>query len=321
MRTSMKKSLLFVSLLLVCECTVFGGLNHAFGDSTEVLPPLPATSSFMDRIDEAACYAVEGLTEPALLRWDFGRKEVYAYAYSQKSIMTSIMSEGAGGGDRNEPGMITEVKGKMSLKSEGDRTARLVMEDLMMSMQFETSEREEPKTMDSEAPPMVIQGVQEDGTMKLGSSSQEMLLKMLFPIPSSPLRVGESVSSPRAVPFNAMGSLLEVTGSSVTTLTGYVGLDGKTCARLETVIDISNLNVPQELEGTYKCQVKGKSVFFFDIQGKRFLSGRVALIMGMRVKAPMPRMHLPSEAEDVDLPETISMSMDNDTFISVDYVE
>ena len=63
-------------------------------------------------------------------------------------------------------------------------------------------------------------------------NSQEMLLKMLFPIPSSPLRVGESVSSPRAVPFNAMGSLLEVTGSSVTTLTGYVGLDGKTCARL-----------------------------------------------------------------------------------------
>ena len=321
MRTSVKKSLLVMALLLVCECTIFGGPNYAFGDSTEVLPPLPASSSFMDQIDEAACYAVEEPTQPALLRWDFGRKEVYAYDYSQKSIMTSIMSERPGGGDRNEPGMVTEVKGKMSLKSEGDRTARLVMEDLMMSMQFETSEREEPKTMDSEAPPMVIQGVQEDGTMKLGSSSQEMLLKMLFPIPSSPLRVGESVSSPRAVPFNAMGSLLEVTGSSVTTLTGYVGLDGKTCARLETVIDISNLNVPEELEGTYKCQVKGKSVFFFDIEGKRFLSGRVALIMGMRVKAPMPRMHLPSEAEDVGLPETISMSMDNDTFISVDYVD
>jgi len=322
MRTRIKIFLLFVSLLLVGQFTDFKGPNLVCADTSKPLAPLPATSSFIDQIDEAPYYSVEAPTQPPLLRWDFSGKRVYSYSYSQKISSIGHFYTELEGDDTPEPATTSELKGKMFLKSEGDRTARLVLEDLKVIMELDIPESEEPKQMESQAPPMVIQGVQEDGTMKLGGTAQEILLKTLFPIPPTALKVGESVSVPATMPFNAMGSALYVTGTSVTTLTDYVALYGRTCAKLETIIDISTLKVPEELKGTYRCQVRGKSVFFFDVQGKRFLSGRVALIMGMRVEAPMPKMSFPSEAEDAaDLPETVRMSMDNDNFISVDYVE
>ncbi len=62
----------------------------------------------------------------------------------------------------------------------------------------------------------------------------------LFPLPTERLRIGESVSIPAQMPFNAMGSLLHVAGSSSIKLVNYVEVNGKACAKLDTVI--SSLN-------------------------------------------------------------------------------
>ncbi len=152
--------------------------------------------------------------------------------------------------------------GKLSLKSERNNIARLVLEDLTMNIEMNVPGKDETKFMKSQAPPMVIQGIKEDGSMKLGYSYQELLLKTLFPIPQHPLKIGDSVSIPAQMPFNAMGSLVHVTGTSQIKLVDYVQIDGKTCTKLKTAIDISTLNVPLEMEGNYKCQVKGSSIFF-----------------------------------------------------------
>ena len=134
--------------------------------------------------------------------------------------------------------------------------------------------------------------------------------------------MGESVSIPAQMPFNAMGSLLQVTGHLETRLADYVLIDGKTCAKLETDIDISTLNPPEELEGDYRCQVKGKSVFYFNIEGRHFMSGKVAMLMSMRIEAPAPSVDF-SDDTDTDTekrPSMIKMAMDSDNFISVDYI-
>mgnify|MGYP006293104849 CR=1 FL=1 len=139
--------------------------------------------------------------------------------------------------------------------------------------------------MEQQAPPLVMQGLKEDGTGSIGNSSQDMLLKMLFPLPPDSLQVGESVDIPARMPFNAMGSPLEVNGRSRIALTRYVQAGNRTCAQLDVDIDISELDVPEELDGEYQCTVKGRSRFFFDVNSRSFVSGTIAMLMQNTVKA------------------------------------
>jgi len=188
-------------------------------------------------------------------------------------------------------------------------------------MKFEAPGSEEPQAMESQAPPMVVQGVKEDGSMEICNTSQEMLFKTLFPLPPQPLHVGESVSVPGQIPFNAMGSLLYAKGAFNILLTGYVKIGEKTCAKLVTDIDISQLDVPEEMEGNYTCQLKGKSVYFFDVQNRHFVSGREATMMSMRMEAQTPKMSFSDKGKEEDtIPETMKMAMDSDNLIAVDYL-
>jgi hypothetical protein len=280
---------------------------------------IPSGSGFLNQIDSEN-YPRTSLPEKSpLLRWDFSGSKVYPFDFLQKIIAESEMDDIFDNGNRKSNTQSMEGYGKLSLKSEGNDVARLVLEDLTVSMAIDIPDTDKPKVMRSQAPPIVIQGIREDGSMKLGNSSQELLLKTLFPIPPSPLEIGESVSVPAQMPFNAMGSVLHVTGNSEIKLVDYVQIDGRTCAKLETDIDISTLNVPTELKGEYQCRVKGRSVFYFNIEDRHFMSGRVAMLMSMRVKIQTPKMDYPEEVNKGSVPEMVKMAMNSDNFISVDY--
>lgn len=258
--------------------------------------------------------------EAPLLRWDFSEDHVYPYDFHQDTVTEHQIDDGFGSFQGQTNTQQMESNGRLSLKSEGNHIARFVLENLTVSMEIDLSDSGEPQTMTSQAPPFVIQGIKEDGRMQLGNSPQELLLRTLFPIPPEPLAMGESVSIPAQMPFNAMGSLLQVTGHLETRLANYVLIDGKTCAKLETDIDISTLNPPEELEGDYRCQVKGKSVFYFNIEDRHFMSGKVAMLMSMRIEAPAPSVDFSGESDTDKMPSMIRMAMDSDNFISVDYI-
>jgi hypothetical protein len=284
--------------------------------------PLPnGGSTFLDQLEIDSYPSLPSPNEAALFRWDFSGKQVYQYEFSQLVLVTSEIGNMHGNEASKASHQSIQGDGKLSLKSEGNKSARLVLENLTMSMEVEIPESDEPQIIQSQAPPIVIQGVQEDGSMKLGNSGQEILLKTLFPIPPKPLKVGQSVSVPAEMPFNVMGSLLHVKGKTDIKLSDYVQVNGKTCAKLETEIDISTLNVPVELKGEYQCQIKGRSIFFFNVEDKHFVAGRVAMLMSMHVEAPIPKMNFPKETEGIDIPETFKMSMDSDNFLSVNYAE
>ena len=166
------------------------------------------------------------------------------------------------------------------------------------------------------APPLVVQGMKEDGSGSFGDSSQDMFLKMLFPLPTKPLKVGETVDVPARMPFNAMGSVLQVKGRFRITLGRYVKIGKRSCAELDVDLDISELKVPSELKGEYKCAMKGKSVFYYDVANRSFVSGTIAVLMQFSIDAPMPRMKI-SGQDAPDTPERQKMSMIGDNLISV----
>jgi hypothetical protein len=250
-----------------------------------------------------------------IFRWDFSNpKVVHTYSYEQEARSKTETGRSFGG-KSGAMGQEMSAKGLLLIKSQGDSTADLVLKDMKMSMKVDVG-NDEPKTLEQQMPPLVVQGMKEDGSGSFGNSSQDMLLKMLFPLPSQSLKVGESVDVPAQMQFNAMGSMLNVTGKSRITLTQYVEIDGRSCAQLDVDTDISKLKEPTELKGEYKCSTKGTSVFYFDIADRFFVSGTIALIMQFSIDAPMPQMNIPGE-DTSDMPKRSKMSMVSDNLIKV----
>ena len=250
-----------------------------------------------------------------VFRWDFSKaKVVHTYAYEQEVRSKTNMGTSFGG-KSGGTGQEMSAKGMLLIKSQGDSTAELVLKDMKMSMKMDMG-KDEPKTMEQQMPPFVMQGMKENGSGSFGNSSQDMLLKMLFPLPSKPIKVGESVDVPAQMPFNVMGSMLQVTGRSRITLTQYVKIGGRTCAQLDVDTDISKLKVPTELKGEYNCSTKGISVFYFDVSSRSFVFGTIALLMQFSIDAPMPQMKISGE-DAPDMPKRSKMSMSSDNLITV----
>jgi len=279
-----------------------------------------AVSQFIGEVGKEKHEEAPPPAEAPVLRWDFSKADVeHAYVFEQEVRSKSDMGASFGGGSR-DMGQEMSAKGTLLVRSKGEGVASLVLKDMKMSMKMRIGGDEEPKTMEQTAPPVVVQGMKEDGSGSFGNSSQDMFLKMLFPLPSGPLAVGEFDDVPAQMPFNAMGSVLEVKGRSRITLARYVTIGGRKCAQLDVDTDISTLDVPPELEGEYVCSTRGTSVFYFDVANRSFVSGTIALIMQIRIDAPMPRMTIPG-GDAPEMPKRTRMSMVNDNLIRVELKE
>lgn len=269
----------------------------------------PTASQFGGEIEKLSFTATDAPAVAPVYRWDFSRENiVHTYDYRQEVMNKSDMGISEGQQD-----MVSQ--GSLLIKSQGDKTADLVLKDMKVKMTIDHG-KGEPRTMEQQMPPMVVQGMKEDGSGSFADNSQNMFLKMLFPLPPKPIRIGESVDVPAQMPFNAMGSLLMIKGRSRITLTQFVKIENRTCAQLDVDIDISNLKIPEELEGEYWASVKGSSVFYFDVDKNVFVSGTIAVMMQLGIDAPMPKMNIP-EGSNARLPERNKMSMSSDNLIQV----
>lgn len=280
-------------------------------------------SSFIPKIDDRKDDAINPPEDAVLFRWDFSGNKVYAYHFSQKVVSQNLISSfGPEKEDRVSNQNVTG-DGVLSYKSGKDNTARFVLENLVLKSEMKTESADsKPKTIEMKSPPMIIQGVKEDGNLAIPSSSQTLLLKLLFPLPEKPLKVSETISVEVNMPFNAMGSLLYVNGHSKITLSKFVEISGHKCAKLISNIDISKLDIPPELEGKYTVFAKGKSVFYFDLLNRKFIEGKLALLMAMDIETKSPQVDFKNgDEKSTDLPETIKMAMNNDIFVSLSIIE
>ena len=253
---------------------------------------------------------------PPVFRWDFSRADVvHTYSYQQE-VRSATDLGAAFGGPPDAVKQEVSSAGVLLIRSQGGGTGELVLKDVKMRMKTDAAGESEAQTMDQTMPPIVVQGLQEDGSGGFGDSTQDVFLKMLFQLPPRPLDVGEAVDVPAQMPFHAMGSTLQVKGRFRIILKRYVKIGGTPCAELGVDTDVSQLDVPPELKGEYRCSLKGTSVFYFDVEHRVFRSGTTALVMQAVIDAPMPKMKIPGGAAP-DLPERSKMSMRSDNLIRV----
>jgi len=277
------------------------------------------TVNFNSRfIKEVTAHKYQSVATPPkapVFRWDFsGAGIVHTYEYEQETRSINNMGPSMGG-KSNGVNQEVSAKGMLLVESRGDGTAELMLKSIKMSMKVDMGGGE-PKTREQQMPPVVVQGMQEDSSGPFGNSTQDIFLKMLFPLPTKELKVGESVDVPMQIPFNAMGSLLQVTGHSRITLSRYVKEGNHTYAQLNVDTDVSELKVPKELKGEYKSSTKGKAVFYFDVENRSFVSGAIAMLVEVSIDAPMPKMDIPG-MDNSKMPKRTRMAMASDNLIRV----
>ena len=276
-------------------------------------------SQFVNQVGTEEYPKVDPPAEAPVFLWDFSKEHVHTYAFEQENRSTMATDEEIED-DSHDRGNETSVKGSLLFKSNGDKTAKLVLQDLKISTKMIMGDGE-VQTMENDGiPPMVLDGIKEDGSGPLGYSSVEMLFKIMFPLPPEPLQVGESIDIPAQIPFSAIGSLLYAKGRCRITLTRYVAIGDRTCARFDVDTDISELKVPSELKGEYKCSTKGKSVFYFDVANRCIVLGTSAGMMQTGIDTSVPQMGS-SEDESSGKTERSRMAMSSDDFVRLELKE
>jgi hypothetical protein len=304
--------LLAMSTLLATGCDAKKTASSTPAPSATAQEPSREQSRFFAEIDQEKVAEDKTRSDALTVRFDFSGKKICGFDYVQQVENVNHMrgTPGDGGGVKQK----MDATGIMVLKSKGDKSGTLVIKDLKAKMVVASKKGEPDRTMEVQSPPMAIPEVKEDGSMEGGAANAQPFLKLLFPMPPTPLKPGESAEIPVTMPFNAMGSPLLVKGTMKITHKGYFTLDGKPCAKLEADIDVSRLDIPKEVEGKYTCSMKGRSIHYFDVEAKEFASGQTALLMKVAMEGKMPSFNVPKE-KPVEAPKTIQMAMESDNLI------
>lgn len=275
------------------------------------MPPLPGKSSFTPDLGDIKAEPTEAPQDAVSLRWDFVTPRTMAYDYTQTVKNTSEMG-GQSGITQN-----LESSGTLLMKSERDKTARMVLKDIKAQMNAAVPGKSEISPASMDLPVQVVSGIQENGSISGGNSEQEVLVKLLFPLPPGPLKQGETAEIPVKIPFNMMGSVLDATGLLRTKLVRFVKVGGRLCAQLETVVDVGKLEIPPEVESKAQFEVKGITIALFDLEEHRFVAASQALMLAFRIDIPLPKIDLKGEGPAVSLPKVMRMVTDSDNLINI----
>lgn len=215
--------------------------------------------------------SIDSLT-PEKFEWDFSKKKKYIYSFSQTVNAENKMR-------KSNPSNKTYMNGVgyLNVNVTDDNLADLSLTEMVMKIVSHDSKGAARDTMTQKLPSNVIQGMKPGGGFE--NPETDALFNMLFPIPNEELKIGDSNEVSMQTPFNVNGSRLFSKGQNTLTFDDYKEIEGRNCAVLKGVINISELNVPEELTGEYKCATKGNATYYFDLKGKHYVGSDIEIVM------------------------------------------
>ena len=213
-------------------------------------------------------------------KWNFENKNKYIYSYFQTVNGENKMEK------TTKPSKSKIIgTGHLNVRSKGNKRADLSLTDFVMNMIIYDKNGVAKDTMTQIINNKVIQNMNEKGNFD--DENVNILFKMIFPLPSGSLKIGENEKLPLKIPFNANGSKLFAKGFNTITYLKDGELDGKKCAILKGNIDVSDMKVPEELEGEYKFNTKGTATYYFDYENNYYLGVDLDLTMDVLMDADM----------------------------------
>ncbi|MFO7900284.1 MAG: hypothetical protein R6V58_14640 [Planctomycetota bacterium] len=230
---------------------------------------------------------VQPPAEPPLLRWDFSEQRTLAYAFSWE-YATAAGAEETPDLPAGAPG---RARGDMTLRirSDGDGTATAATYDATAYVGGDERASQQQSGLVS-----TIGRLGEDGRIRpsgrgaeSGQTAQaDRSLAFLLPLPSQPLRPGESVEETLTLPSPEMLPSLRMTVRRRITLVGYVMRGGERCAQLAVDLSLAELDVPSDVRQGVEFVLNGRSVTVFGLESRSFVSGVLAMVTGARLNLP-----------------------------------
>ena len=205
-------------------------------------------------------------------QWDFSQERTFVYSFSQEVNAENQMIKA-------QPDSKTYMSGVgyLKVRVKEDSLADLSLVDIKMQMLNYDSGGNPGDTITQTIPPNVAQDMKPDGSFE--DSNTNMVFKMIFPLPNADLEKGDSEALMMSMPFNAGGSKLFSKGQITLTHSGHQKIDGKDCTVFEGDLDISDLNIPEELKGDFGCSVIGKGTYYFDTENGYYVGANIQMVM------------------------------------------
>lgn len=192
------------------------------------------------------------------IHWTFDNFEKLTYEYHQiAENKSSMMNFG-----KQDGKMLSKATGLLIVSPKGDGKADVVFKNVEMSLLSVSEDGDTTQTMKQSVPDFFMQDMNKFGKVEGNLNQQtELLAQTLFPIPSEKLKVGETSKIPVSMPFNMLGSVMNVTGFNEVKLESLQ--DSK--AKVSTVLDVSEFDIPEDADVNYECYMKGSSNYTFDM--------------------------------------------------------
>jgi hypothetical protein len=140
-----------------------------------------------------------------------------------------------------------EVSGALGLTGRGADSFDIAVRDATMK----TDGKEAP------APPFVVQGVRLNGGAERIESGDEWIVQIAYLLPGRALSPGETVEIPLRIPIKVGAERVKLDVAVKARLAGYVEREGKTLARIETMVDTSRLESATSPEFAFALSLRG----------------------------------------------------------------
>jgi hypothetical protein len=205
-----------------------------------------------------------------MFEWDFSKKRKFVYSYYQTVNGENKM-------DKDRPANKTYLTGTgyLNVRVKENNLADLSITDLEIEMISFNKDGTPEDTTSNKSGNTVVQDMKPDGSFS--DPNTNFLFDMLLPLPSISLKIGESEKIAMQVPFNANGSRLISKGFNKLTFTGYETIDNRKCAVLKGDLDVSILDVPEELKGEYRSATTGKATYYFDVENHYYVGADIQM--------------------------------------------
>jgi hypothetical protein len=235
-----------------------------------------------------------------LIKWNFDEYTTLTYEYNQ-SMLTDVEFF-----DDAQKMMMTAY---LIIKIKNKQSADVIFTNIKQFRMSKDSLGTYKVTDTIEMPNQILfQDLTPEGNID-GDIQQSnlMLARTLFPITNQKMKIGETTDLKMTMPFNMMGSNINVKGyNRIKYVSSNDGIE-----KLSTLIDVSEYTIPEEIEQDYICYLKGYSDFSFDSKRGVFNDGIINLNMAMGINI----------TDSTTTKETAKMFMDMNTEIRLKLIK
>jgi hypothetical protein len=217
-------------------------------------------------------------------RWDLSAGKSWSYSYTQRMQMGSD-AEQPGTHKGDVPDQKSVVSGTLQVKVGEAGVADVVLGHTKIQQTVEIP-GQKPMEREQELPARTYAGLL---TAEPSSEpSEDPLVAALLSVPHKPIAVGAEERELVKMPFEADGKQLFARGELVSKLVGFVRCGEHTCAHLARSLHISDMEIPEGMQGSFDADVRAAGFTLFDVEDGSVFRHKSATRIELKAESKAP---------------------------------